>query len=161
MDLFGDKGNEVVQMPTENTESNEKYISSDIEAQISGPRVSQRMSLDTSEISPKNIVIDMGDERKLTVFQWNAIKSLLLEGEISAEEAMASGVELKRVYMLVGNRELDIGMGEAQSLSRMIPLLLEGALDGMNIKVYEDLGNSGEQGNIVKVVDRGKCRLII
>jgi hypothetical protein len=103
-----------VAMPTIDVDKEaeqKKLISGDISGAILGDEVKKLILPESSVISEENFIFDFSASQTITVFQKEALKSLISsDGTIS-------------LYLYKKNGLVEFGKGEKYSLERMIPLV--------------------------------------
>lgn len=163
VNLLGSKNGEGVILPGSNTnmEDSEHLKSVSIKEAISGSEVDTRVFLKSHGLKKSNVLIDFGEQHVLTVFQREAIKSLLVQTDITEEQAEEAGIKLKTIYVMLGNNIMELGKGEEESLFKALPILLKSVL-GDKVRIYVDVEpGAGKKLRRVTPEDRGSVRLMI
>ena len=143
MKLFNSSNDKVV-LPSVNekvAQQQEELMSADIQGAISGDTVKKLLLPEASKIDPCNFIFDFSDMKSVTVFQREALKSLVSKKESKQNVSL---------YLYRKDGLVKFGMGEKYSLEREIPLLRH-FICGDEIRVYK---NYVEGEPIVEVTGR-------
>lgn len=126
--LFNDSSDEV-KLPSvtaEQLQEQQKLRSADITDAISGSTIKTLLLPEETRISDRNFVFDFSDTDKISVFQKEALKSL-----VTANDGDTS------LYLYRKNGLVEFGKGVRHCLERLIPLM-RACVFNNEIRVYKD-----------------------
>lgn len=148
--LFNDESADIA-MPSADSEKNKELIKNTFGNAIDGDIVQKVLVTIKSSIAPKNYVLDFSNVGIITIFQKEALKSLVYKKKKQTikEQEQYEEPELITIYMARTGKDLtELGKGERYYLEKALPLL-KSHIFADDIVVYKDFKADGSHIEII------------
>lgn len=150
--IFNHDSSEIC-MPNKDIKQDESLTQDNFGEAISGDVVQRVLVTIKNKLAPSNYVLDFSNVGAITIFQKEALRSLVYKKKKATLKELEFGTqeepELITLYMARSGKDLtELGKGEKYFLEKALPLLRT-CVFGDEIVIFKDLDSNGQHIEVI------------